>query len=172
MYRLGFGAIALFVILRYSNFYGDTAVWESLKNALFTLMSFLNTREYPPSLLYLLMTLGPAFLMLVFFEKKSFKWFGFLRIFGRVPFFFYILHFIVIHLSSILYFKLAKGEWFDLANSNSQGGPNSQPWPEFYEPSLLRLYLAWAVIVVFFYYLCRWFDNYKTTHKQWWLKFL
>lgn len=167
LYRLGFGAIVLFVVLRFTNLYGDTADWESQKNALFTLMSFLNTQKYPPSLLYLLMTLGPAFLLLIFFEKKSFKWFNFFRIFGRVPFFFYVLHFMVIHLTSLVYFKLVYGEWFDLANNQ-----NSQTWPDFYEPSLLRLYAAWAVIVIFFYFLCKWFDQYKSTHKQWWLKFL
>lgn len=167
LYRLGLGCIILFVALRLSNLYGDTADWETQKNVLFTIMSFLNTQKYPPSLLYLLMTLGPAFLLLVFFEQKSFKWFGFFRIFGRVPFFFYVLHFIVIHLTSILYFKLAYGEWFDLTNTQ-----NPANWPEFYQPSLLRLYLAWAVIVVLFYFLCQWFDRYKSTHKQWWLKFL
>ena len=73
LYRLGFGAIVLFVILRLLNLYGDTADWETQKNLMFTIMSFLNTQKYPPSLLYLLMTLGPAFLLLVFFEQKAFK---------------------------------------------------------------------------------------------------
>ncbi|WP_162846723.1 DUF1624 domain-containing protein [Marinicella litoralis] len=167
LYRLGLAAIVLFVILRYSNVYGDTAVWEPQQTMLFTFMSFLNTQKYPPSLLYVLMTMGPAFLLLILFEKKDYKWFGFLRVFGRVPFFFYVLHFIVIHLTSMVYFKLFHGEWFDLANTQ-----NPQNWPDFYQPSLLRLYVAWAVIVVFFYYLCRWFDRYKSTHQQWWLKFL
>ncbi len=167
LYRLGIGAIILFVALRFSNWYGDTTDWQTQKNALYTFMSFLNTQKYPPSLLYLLMTLGPAFLLLIYFEKKNHAWFGFLKVFGRVPFFFYVLHFIVIHLTSMLYFKLVYGEWFDLGNTR-----NSAQWPDFYEPSLLRLYAAWAVTIVFFYYLCRWFDRYKSTHKHWWLKFL
>ncbi len=167
LYRLGIASLILFAVLRFSNVYGDSTDWTTQKNGLYTLMSFLNTQKYPPSLLYLLMTLGPAFLLLIFFEKKAYRWFGFLRIFGRVPFFFYVLHFMVIHLSSMLYFKWVYGEWFDLANSR-----NTSTWPDFYQPSLLRLYLAWAVTVVFFFYLCRWFDRYKTTHNQWWLKFI
>jgi uncharacterized membrane protein len=167
LYRLGIGAIVLFVLLRFSNLYGDTADWESQKNALFSVMSFLNTQKYPPSLLYLLMTLGPAFLLLIFFEKVSSKLFEILRVFGRVPFFFYVLHFMFIHLTSLLYFKVVHGEWFDLVNAR-----NPQNWPEFYQPSLLRLYLAWLVTVVFFYFVCKWFDRYKSTHNQWWLKYL
>ncbi len=167
LYRLGLGAIIVFVLLRLSNGYGDTTDWSTQKNALYTVMSFLNTQKYPPSLLFLLMTLGPAMLLLVWFEKKDYRWFNVLRVFGRVPFFFYVLHFFVIHLSSMLYFKLVHGEWFDLANSR-----NPQNWPDFYQPSLWRLYLAWAVTVWLFYYLCRWFDRYKSTHSQWWLKYI
>ena len=167
LYRLGFGAIILFVLLRLSNWYGDTADWSTQKNVLYTLMSFLNTQKYPPSLLYLLMTLGPSMFLLVWFEKKEYGWFNFLRVFGRVPFFFYVLHFFVIHLTSMLYFKLVHGQWFDLANTQ-----NPQNWPDFYQPSLWRLYLAWAVTVWLFYYLCRWFDRYKSTHSQWWLKYI
>jgi len=164
---LGAGSVLLFIVLRWTNWYGDTAPWSSQDSALFTLMSFINTQKYPPSMLYLLMTLGPAFWLLRWFEARDYRWFDFLQVFGRVPFFFYVLHFIVIHFTSMLYFKLVHGEWFDLANTQ-----NPQHWPEFYQPSLWRLYVAWALTVVFFYYLCRWFDRYKSTHKQWWLKYL
>ncbi len=164
---LGVGAVGLFVVLRYSNWYGDTANWEQQKNTLYTLMSFLNTQKYPPSLLFLLMTLGPAFLLLMWFERGKNKLFEWLKVFGRVPLFFYVLHFMFIHLTSLLYFKLVHGEWFDLVNNQ-----NAKTWPDYYEPSLLRLYLAWAVTIVVFYFLCYWFDRYKSTHKYWWLKFL
>lgn len=167
LYRLGLAAIILFVLLRFTNWYGDTTDWQTQKNALFTLMSFINTQKYPPSLLFLLMTLGPAFLLLIFFEKFNFRWFGWLRVFGRVPFFFYVLHFMFIHLTSLLYFKLVHGQWFDLGNVR-----NPAQWPDFYQPSLWRLYAAWALTIVFFYFLCRWFNRYKSTHKHWWLKFL
>lgn len=165
LYQLGLGSIALFIILRFSNLYGDTGDWETQKNALFTVMSFLNTQKYPPSLLFLLMTIGPAFLLLIFFEKWQSKSLDFLRVFGRVPFFFYVLHFSVIHAASILYFKLAHGQWFDLANTGAQN------WPEFYTPSLLRMYIAWVVIVIGFYFLCKWYDGYKSQHSYWWLKY-
>lgn len=167
LWGLAGACLLLFVVLRYSNLYGDTTPWTSHKDDLFTVMSFLNTQKYPPSLLFLLMTLGPGFVLLWLFEKKPWGWLGFLKTFGRVPFFFYVLHFIVIHLTSLLYFRLVHGQWFDLANTQ-----NPQKWPDFYEPSMLRLYLAWALTVWAFYYLCRWFDRYKSTHRQWWLKYL
>ncbi len=167
LWKLGIGSILLFVVLRYSNIYGDTGVWEIQKNGLFTFIDFLNTQKYPPSLLFLLMTLGPSFLLLIVFEKWKTKLFDFLKVFGRVPFFFYILHFPVIHFSSMLYFRITEGTWFDLANS---GGPKN--WPEFYQPSLFRLYLVWVLIVIFFYFLCSWYNNYKTKHNYWWLKYI
>lgn len=166
LWKLGLGAILLFVILRFSNLYGDTDVWEVQKNGLYTFMDFLNTQKYPPSLLFLLMTLGPSFLLLIVFEKWKNKLFDALKIFGRVPFFFYILHFPVIHFSSMLYYRLVYGEWFDLANT----GPNN--WPEYYAPSLVRLYLVWIGTVVFFYFLCRWYNNYKSRNNYWWLKYI
>ena len=166
LWRLGLGCISLFIVLRYSNLYGDTGVWQTQKNALFTFMDFLNTQKYPPSLLFLLMTLGPSFLLLILFEKWSNKLFDSLRVFGRVPFFFYILHFPVIHFGSMLYYRITQGEWFDLANT----GPKN--WPEYYEPSLLRLYIVWITIVVLFYFLCRWYNNYKSRKKYWWLKYI
>ncbi len=164
---LGLGAIALFVLLRFSNLYGDTGVWSQQKNALYTLMSFINTQKYPPSLLFLLMTLGPALLLLILFERRQARVFQVLRVFGRVPFFFYLLHFFFIHFTALLYFRLVHGQWFSLVNNQ-----NSANWPDFYQPSLLRLYLAWGLTVWVFYYLCRWYDRYKSSHSHWWLKYL
>ncbi|WP_223788142.1 DUF1624 domain-containing protein [Marinicella meishanensis] len=167
LWGLAGACVMLFVVLRYSNLYGDTAPWTTQKDAMFTFMSFINTQKYPPSLLFLLMTLGPGFVLLWLFEKKPWRWLGILKTIGRVPLFFYVLHFIVIHLTSMLYFKVVHGQWFDLANTQ-----NPQRWPDFYEPSLWRLYLAWALTVWGFFYLCRWYDRYKSTHRHWWLKFL
>ncbi len=167
LWKLGVGCILLFVLLRLTNVYGDIGAWESQKNGLYTLMDFLNTQKYPPSLLFLLMTIGPSFLLLILFEKWKNKLFDALKIFGRVPFFFYILHFPVIHFTSMLYFKITEGEWFDLANSGA-----SSSWPEYYKPSLLRLYIVWFCIVVLFYFLCRWYNNYKSKKNYWWLKYI
>jgi uncharacterized membrane protein len=167
LWKLGVGCILLFVALRYSNFYGDTGTWVTQKDGWYTFMDFLNTQKYPPSLLFLLMTLGPSFLLLLLFEKWKIKAFNFLEIFGRVPFFFYILHFPVIHFTSMLYYKVTVGEWFDLAKA---GNPSN--WPEYYKPSLLRLYIVWILIVLFFYFLCKWYNNYKSKHSYWWLKYI
>ncbi len=168
LWIMGISSVIVFVLLRYSNLYGDTTEWQAQDTALFTVMSFLNTQKYPPSLLFLLMTIGPSFLLLILFEKWRSPLLDILKVFGRVPFFFYVLHFAVIHASSMLYFRLVHGQWFDLANNQQQRGN----WPEFYEPSLLRLYLAWAIIVAGFYFLCRWYDQYKSTRSHWWLKYL
>ena len=165
--KLGLGCILVFILLRYSNLYGDTGIWQSQKNGLFTFLDFLNTQKYPPSFLFLLMTLGPSFLALILFEKWKNKLFNVFKIFGRVPFFFYILHFPVIHFASMLYFKIAKGEWFDLTNSGA-----STNWPEYYHPSLVRLYVVWIATVIGFYFLCKWYDNYKSRKNYWWLKYL
>lgn len=165
LWALGLGCLIVFIALRFSNLYGDTGSWETQDSLMFTIMSFLNTQKYPPSLLFLTMTLGPGFLLLILFERFRSPVFDGLKVFGRVPLFFYVLHFIVIHVSSLLYFRLVHGEWLDVINT--QGN-----WPEWYEPSLIRLYAVWAVIVVGFYFACRWYDGLKARSDWWGLRYL
>ncbi len=166
LWRLGLGMIGAFILLRVINVYGNPEPWASQPTALYTFMDFFNTQKYPPSLQFILMTLGPSMLLLIWFEKSRHQIFEWLRIFGRVPFFFYIIHFSVIHLSSMAYFRIVHGQWFDLTNTRFDN------WPDFYQPSVLRMYVAWLLIVVGLYFLCRWYNHYKSTHRYWWLKYI
>ncbi len=100
----GITAILLFVILRFTNLYGDPRVWSVQKNALFTLMSFVNTTKYPVSLLYTLMTLGPVLIIMAWMENWKTNLLEPARIVGRVPLFYYILHFYLIHFTVTLRF--------------------------------------------------------------------
>lgn len=164
--KIGGGAIALFIVLRYLNIYGDTAEWSSQDRGFaYTLMSFLNTEKYPPSLLFLLMTLGPSLLLMPIMDKMTGKIGDFLQIYGKAPFLFYILHLPLVHISSyILYyfFYTAEGSSF---RSHST-------WSSAYEPSLIRWYLMTAFFVLLFYYPCKWFGEYRRTHNHWWLSYI
>jgi len=165
MMGLGLGAIALFLLLRLSNVYGDAQLWvDNPRGTLYTALGLLNVSKYPPSLQYLLMTLGPVLLLLPLLER----WHGGLArritVFGRVPFFFYLLHLPLIHLGSLIAVRLVYGVTLPLVG----GSP-----PPGYEPSLLRVYVVWALVILMLYPLCRWYADYKARHKeQWWLSYL
>jgi uncharacterized membrane protein len=161
----GIAGIMLFIALRLYNGYGDPAHWEMQKNALFTLMSFLNASKYPPSLIYCLMTISPALIVLAFTENMKMS---VIKVYGSVPFFYYILHFYLIRVLTILVF-FAQGFKTDQIVT-----PNS-PWlflPPGIGFSLGTAYLIWLGIVIALYFPCRWFSNYRRTHHQWWLSYL
>jgi uncharacterized membrane protein len=150
---LGTCSILLFVLIRYFNIYGDRAMWTWQGNIHRTILSFINVSKYPPSLDYLLITLGPGMLFLAFIEGKSNKLTDILIVFGRVPLFYYILHLYLIHFTAIVLGHIVK-----LPNSVLPGptpGGLSLPW----------VYVVWFCIVTVLYFPCRWFMNYKRTHK-------
>jgi uncharacterized membrane protein len=167
---LGLGAIALFILVRFINIYGDPRPWSSQKSALFTFLSFLNTTKYPPSLLYILMTLGPALLFLAFTEKPLNRFSEKLVVFGRVPMFFYLLHIYLIHALAVAAAALSGYKWSDMvltgwvsANAQLQG----------YGYSLAFVFALWIIIVIGVYPLCRWYDNYKRVNRdKWWLSYI
>src|SRR5690606_30024315 len=101
----------LFVLLRTFNIYGDPRPWAPQKDLVFSVLSFLNTTKYPPSLLYLLMTLGPALLFLYWADDRFKRTEGFFATIGRVPFFYYILHFYVVHIIAVLGVLYAGAPW-------------------------------------------------------------
>ncbi|HMI02181.1 MAG TPA: heparan-alpha-glucosaminide N-acetyltransferase domain-containing protein [Pedobacter sp.] len=168
---LGGLAIVSFIILRYANVYGDPVKWEVQKNTLFTFLSFINVSKYPPSLLYLLMTLGAALLFLSFTEKLRGGVVKVVSIYGRVPMFYYLIHIYVIHLVAIVASALTPGQdwkiwiltkpiWF---TTDLKG----------YGFSLPVAYLVWIIIVIALYPLCKRYDAYKQSNKQkWWLSYL
>jgi uncharacterized membrane protein len=168
---LGSGAIALFILLRSGNWYGDAAHWSVQKNAVFSLLSFLNTTKYPPSLLYILMTLGPALIFLAFAERPLNALTEKIQVYGSVPMFYYLVHFFLIHLFALIAAVLSgyKGSAMVLTTRLS-----NTPALKGYGFSLMTVYLVWIGLVLFLYPFCKWFDQYKRTHQgtRRWLSYL
>jgi uncharacterized membrane protein len=156
------GAVtAGFVLLRATNLYGDPAPWTMQETWSATVLSFLNCEKYPPSLLFLMMTLGPALLLLASFDHARGRVAQWLRTFGRVPFFFYVIHLYVIH-------GLAVG--FALATSTAPG-PLSPERPVT-ALGLPGIYLTWLVVLTALYPLCSWFAGLKQRRIEWWWSYL
>jgi uncharacterized membrane protein len=163
---MGFSAIALFAILRFTNVYGDASLWSSQSSPLYTFLSFIKTTKYPPSLLYILMTIGPALLFLAFNERPLGKIGKIVSVYGRVPFFYYLLHIYIIHLLAMAAAEFTHNNWTDMIVSF---WVNFDPQLRGYGFELWVTYAVWIVIVVALYPLCRWYDKYKSNnrHKKW-----
>ncbi len=169
---IGLGAVAAFLVLRGSNVYGDPRPWvaPSGEGGMPALFSFLNTTKYPASLSFLLMTLGPAIALMPLAERARGPLAGGMALFGRVPFFFYVLHLPLIHAAAIGVSFLASGSvdgW--LFADHPMGSP---PAPEGYAWSLGTLYIVWAAVIGILYGACRWFAGVKSRRTEWWLKYL
>jgi uncharacterized membrane protein len=169
---LGFAAIALFIVIRYINHYGDPSPWKARPSALFTVLSFINTSKYPPSLLYLLMTLGPALLFLAWSESAK-GWFSRqVMIYGRVPMFYYILHIYLLHLIAVFATTFCGHSPGDMILDHFIGLADA-PRLNGYGFSLGVTYAVWAFVVLALYLPCRWYDRYKRAHKEkWWLSYI
>lgn len=164
-------ALALFIVLRYANVYGDPVKWSVQNNAFFTFLSFINVNKYPPSLLYLLLTLGAACLFLSFTERFKGAVVNIVSVYGRVPMFYYLIHIYIIHVLAMVASAFIPGQdwqiwiltkpiWF---TTNLKG----------YGFSLPIAYLIWIGIVVALYPLCKRYDAYKQANKnKWWLSYL
>ncbi len=158
---LGIGAIVSFIVLRFINMYGDPSPWSFQKTTELTVISFFNVSKYPPSLIYLLMTLGPSILLLRWFEKIQNKVSDFFIVFGRVPFFYYILHIFLIHILCVVAFFLSGYQLKDYATGLFYFRPQKFGFV------LLAVYGIWAGVVLLLYPLCKWYNNYKATHNHW-----
>jgi uncharacterized membrane protein len=167
MIRIGLGLIAAFLVLRLGNIYGDSRLWApNPRGFVYTALQVLNTSKYPPSLQYLLMTLGPALLLMPLLERWRGAWTERVAVFGRVPFFYYMLHLPLIHLAALIWTETAFGV-------NTLGDFFHSELPPGYAPSLLRAYLVWAATILLLYPLCRRYADYKRAHReQWWLSYL
>jgi uncharacterized membrane protein len=166
---VGLGAIALFLVLRGFNLYGDPRPWQS-KPPMPPLLAFLATNKYPASLDFLLMTLGPAIALIPFLERAHGPLPRMIAVFGHVPFFFYLLHIPLIHALALVVCKIRLGEvspW--LFTNHPMDNP---PAPEGYTWSLPLLYVVWVITIAILYFPCRWFANVKSTKKSWWLSYL
>lgn len=161
---IGFIAIGVFVLLRWSNVYGDPKPFEQFGTFSQSLVSFLNPSKYPPSLVYLLMTLGGTFLLLANSEKWKGKAIDFICTFGRVPFFFYIIHIYLIHLIAIGLASLSGFIW----KKNmilAAFGIAENPLPG-YGFALWVVYFVWIAVIFLLYPICKKFDNYKMANKD------
>ncbi|MBL7952783.1 MAG: DUF1624 domain-containing protein [Flavobacteriales bacterium] len=166
---LGSGAVILFIALRAANVYGDPAPWLDQPSTTFDILSFLNTTKYPPSLLYLCMTLGPALLFLAWAEGRRPRWSEPFVLFGRVPYFYYMLHIYLIHGLATLA-MLWQGEPVEetvLTAGMRIGRYENNGF------SLAVVYAVWAVVVTLLYFPCRWYAGYRAAHRDtWWLSYL
>jgi len=171
---IGAGSTLAFVALRAVNVYGDPFPWTSQKAAAYTLFSFLNCTKYPPSLDFLLMTLGPALLVLAWFDRLPFRATNPLLVLGRVPLFFFVLHFYAAHAAGAFLAWLRYGHAafaFLSVPMPTFGGPNER-FPAGFGYDLWVVYIVWALIVVGLYPLCRWFAGVKSRRRDWWLSYL
>jgi uncharacterized membrane protein len=167
---LGIGLIAAFLILRAINVYGDPLPWSAQRSAAFSVLSFLNTTKYPPSLLYLLMTLGPAMLFLWAVDAGTSRWLRPALIIGKVPMFYYLLHIPLIHLLAIAVCYARYGQVHWMFESPTLGQfPITKPPGWGY--SLPIIYLVWAAVVLTLYPLCRWFAGLKRRRNDAWLSY-
>ncbi len=158
LFLLGAGITVGFVLLRATNLYGDPAPWSVQATPLATALSFINTEKYPPSLLFLMMTLGPALMLLAAFEHARGRIADWLTTYGRVPFFYYVVHVYLIHALAIIVAFAMTGTFAARRLEIDFGLPG--------------VYLVWLVVLALLYPLCRWFMNLKARRKEWWWSYL
>jgi uncharacterized membrane protein len=169
--RLGIGLAMAFVALRYANVYGDPLRWTAQQSVVRTVLSFLNTNKYPPSLLYLLMTLGPASLLLWMADRATAPVFRPALVFGKVPLFYFLLHLPLIHLlaTAVCYVRYGDTHWM-FESARLDQFPVTRPPGWGY--SLPIVYLIWACVVIGLYPLCLWFAKLKQRRTDTWLSYL
>lgn len=168
LFLTGICTILFFVSLRMLNSYGDPAPWAQQRGWVYSFLSFLNTSKYPPSLLFLCMTLGPALILLSIAEQAQNKLSRVLTIYGKVPFFYYVIHFFLLRIVNVIFFFAAG------FNSSQIINPASPFWftnAKFGYP-LWVVYLIWLFVIIVMYRPCKWYGNYKLTHNKWWLSYL
>ena len=170
LWRLGLAAAALFAALRWMNVYGDPAHWTA-RGGLFTVLSFLNTTKYPPSLLFLLMTLGPALLLLSAFDAGTPRVLQPARAVGKVPLFYFVAHLALIHLLAAAVCAVRYGDAHWMFES-----PRLDVYPFTPPPgwgfSLPAVYVVWACVVAMLYPACRWYAEIKQRRRAWWMSYV
>lgn len=170
LFAIGISATLLFIILRGFNLYGEPREWLMLNTPIFRLMSFLNTTKYPPSLHFLLMTMGPALILLAAVEPLQNRLAKPVITFGRVPFFFYIVHLYLIHglAMLLLIYQGRNGSEYVLSAEGIRSGTLSN-----FGLNLEAVYVIWVLVVVLLYPICRWYQKYRESNpSKWWLRYL
>ena len=167
--RIGLGLTVLFVVIRAINIYGDPRPWSM---ETMPVLSFLRCTKYPPSLDFLLMALGPAMLLLAWFYRLDLPKTNPLVLIGRVPLFYFLGHFLLLHLLTVPFAWIAYGKgWFALNAPPAAGGP-ADLFPPHYGYGLGVVYFAWILVVILMYPLCLWFGKLKQRSRNPWLAYL
>jgi uncharacterized membrane protein len=162
--RLGLGTTAAFFVVRAINVYGDPFPWSAQGSAVMTALSFLRCNKYPPSLDFVLMTLGPALLLLAAMDGRSFSKRNPLIIFGRVPLFYFLAHLFLIHALTIPFALARYGRADFLFHPLPTSGGPADLYPQGFGYSLWVVYAVWAFVVCAMYPLCAWFARVKERH--------
>ena len=171
--RLGIALTAAFFALRLLNIYGDPSPWKPQGTLTLTVISFFRTSKYPPSLEYLLMTLGPGILALGLMDRLRVSESNPLRVFGRVPMFYYVCHFYMIHAVALLVSVVRYGRWdYFLHVPGALLGLPDPTFPKDWGYNLAVVYLIWLSIVAALYFPCRWFAAFKQRSRAWWLSYI
>jgi uncharacterized membrane protein len=170
----GIAMIGGFFIARALNSYGDPQPWSPQPSATFTVLSFLRTTKYPPSLQFLLMTLGPALVLLAMLENVRSRLASAISVIGRVPFFFYVVHFWVLHVvaSTMAWFRYGEASLAFLLSPLPSMGGSAKLFPAGFGYPLWVAYVVWIGVVIGLYPLCRWFDELKRSKPAWWASYL
>ncbi|MGC3948719.1 MAG: heparan-alpha-glucosaminide N-acetyltransferase domain-containing protein [Chryseolinea sp.] len=167
LWKTGAFMLTSFVVLRTINLYGDPAPWATQPRGwVFSFLSFINVTKYPPSLQFDLLMVGIGILLLAVFtriQRKTTEW---LRVFGQVPFFYYVLHLALISLGALAWTTISFGRYVNF------GFSNPAEWPKEYQPDLLRVIFVWFLVVFILYFPCRWFADYRKGHQSKWLSYL
>ncbi len=171
---IGVAATLGFLAIRGINAYGDPVPWAAQTTPAYTALSFLNTTKYPPSLAFLLMTLGPALIALAWLDRPSLTSSHPLVLFGRVPLFYYVLHFYAAHAAAVVLALIQYGRGaldFIIHPVPSMGGPR-ELFPAEFGYDLWVAYVVWLVIVLALYPACRWFAGVRARRPDSWLRYL
>lgn len=169
---MGVGSLVFFTVLRFTNSYGDPGTWSQQSNGIRTFFSFMNVQKYPPSLLFMCATIGGSLIFLALVKNtQQGRLARIIKVYGRVPFFYYILHFYLLHIISITVY-LSWGHTMAEGIKGVPGLPFKFVVPgEGYD--IWVVYLIWLAVVAALYPICKWYDNYKMNHKEkWWLSYL
>ncbi|MCM3880508.1 MAG: heparan-alpha-glucosaminide N-acetyltransferase domain-containing protein [Vicinamibacterales bacterium] len=170
--QTGAALTAGFIALRLLNLYGDPNPWSPQSRIIMTGLSFLNTWKYPPSLDYLLMTLGPSIVALGFLDRVAVGERNPFLVFGRVPFFYYVIHWYVLHLVALAMAWARYGRFDFMFGLPPSVLPMSTGYPQDYGYDLSTVYLVWIAIVAGLYPVCAWFAALKARNRSIWLSYL
>lgn len=167
--KISLSALALFLVIRFINIYGDPSLWTTQKDSVFTFLSFMNVTKYPPSLLFCLITLGIMFLLLAFAEQFHNTVKKITLVYGKVPLFYFVVHFYVIHILT-LFMLFSQG--FNWSQLEFASGTFGRPKSVESGLTLWSIYGIWIFVVALLYKPCQWFGKYKAEKNHWWLKYI